>query len=312
MTPTIFNPYRYTVDAPLSESLIVGGIVVAGGYGTDTWETYNQATTAFTQEASVLPYVNSIMAGGGNKASSMVAGGLTFPSNTTNSATNTAGTWITNAYALPAALGYAAGGGSPSDFLICGGSGHGNIYANACWENNSGAWVSGGTLGYQSYGKGFGGNSITAIVAGGNGVGGSSGNQDITETYASSTWTTSSSVLQSGRHNFGMDGNVDGAIYMCGYGSLGYGQGNQCGTWSGGASGSWTTVAVLPTVAPANTMAAANFIAGNDTEAVGGTGAGASYTYIPYMFEWNGAAGTWTRVGDLNIAREYAAGGMAN
>lgn len=310
MSQNIVNPYRYSESSPLDESLIVGGIVVAGGYGTDTWETYNQSTAQFTQEASVLPYVNSIMAGGGTKASGMVAGGLTLPTMTNESCTNTAGTWSVNSYLLPATLGYAQGGGSPSDFLICGGSGHGNIYANACWENNSGAWLSGGTLGYQSVGKGFGGNSITAIVAGGNGVGGSSGYQDITETYASSTWTTSSSVLQSGRTNFGMDGNVDGAIYICGYGSLGSGQGNQCGTWTGGASGSWTTIAVLPTVAPANTMASANFIAGNDQTAVGGTGAGTGYVYLKYMYEWDSTS--WTRVGDLNIAREYAAGGMAN
>ena len=57
-------------------------------------------------------------------------------------------------------------------------------------------------------------------------------------------------------------------------------------------------------------MASANFIAGNDQTAVGGTGAGSGYAYIKYMYEWDSTS--WNRVGDLNIAREYAAGGMAN
>jgi hypothetical protein len=305
MSIQVVNPYWFAAagGGGLDELMICGGYTPS----LSSWETYTTSTSVFNLEASSMSYDNHIMAGGGTKTSGMLAGGSMTAGNTANSQTNTAGTWTTNAYVLPAALAYTCGGGSPTDFLVCGGSGHGNIYANACWENGSGAWVSGGTMSYQAYAKGYGGNATTGILAGGNGVGGSSGYQAVTETYASSTWTTSGSVLQAGRYIFGMDGNVDGAIYVNGYGALGYGQGNQCGTWTGGAAGNWTTITVMPTV---TVLAAGNTVCGTDQTAVGGTGAGSGYVYIPYMFEWDTV--TWTRVGDLNVPREYAAGGMSN
>lgn len=293
----------------LDESIICGGY---NGVLLSSWETYNQASGVFTNEASSMSYANDLQGGGGTKISAKMAGGE-YPSGCTNNAqTNASGTWTTDGYNLPFTMCYCCGGGAPADFLQIGGSGHGGAMSYQCWEDSGSSWTSGPNLNYEAYGKGYGGNKQTGIVAGGNGIYPYPlGFKDTTETYNGSAWATSASVLQSARFIFGLDGNIDGAIYINGYSGAGYGAGMTCGNWTGGAGGSWTNISVMPTVAPANTTASGNTVMGNDVEAVGGTGKGASYAYIPYMFEWDNVA--WTRVGDLNVtAREYGAGGFSN